>query len=64
MDYFGIWQWVGIALAAWVLWDLFSGSVYLHRKVYRAQEPSLYWMAVLLWAAVAASCFFGGYYLA
>ena len=59
MEQFGIWQWIGLALGAWVLWDLFSGSVYLHRRVARAAEPSLYWGGMALWTTVAATCFIG-----
>ncbi len=49
---------IGILLLLWVIWDLFSGSVWLHREFYRAQEPVAYWSTLLLWLTVAASCFF------
>lgn len=49
---------IGILLLLWVLWDLFSGSVWLHREFKRAEEPFAYWSTLLLWLAVAVSCFF------
>ena len=56
-----VWQWVGGALAAWVLWDLMTGKVYLHRGVVRSGEPLLYWAAMYVWAALAASCLYSPY---
>ncbi|MCL6414360.1 hypothetical protein MIB92_01735 [Aestuariirhabdus sp. Z084] len=49
---------LGVILLLWVTYDLFSGSAWLHRKFYRAQEPLAYWSTMLLWLLVAASCFF------
>ncbi|GGK72405.1 hypothetical protein [Amphritea balenae] len=49
---------LGIALLLWVAYDLFSGSVWLHREFKRAQEPGAYWGTMLLWLLVAISCFF------
>lgn len=62
-EYFGFWQYVGLALAAWILFDLFAGFAYLHRKVKRSEEPGLYWFAMLLWTSVAAATFFWGDYI-
>lgn len=63
LQYFGVWQYVGIGLALWVLFDLFNGSLYLHRSIVRKEEPGLYWFGMLLWSAVAAWCFIGMDYL-
>lgn len=49
--------WLGIALVIWLAYDLINGSVYLHREIDRNSEPSLYWFSIVLWGAVAASCF-------
>lgn len=49
--------WVGIGLVIWLLYDLFTGAVYLHREIERDSEPGLYWFSIVLWGAVAASCF-------
>ncbi|EAR62633.1 hypothetical protein MED92_05928 [Oceanospirillum sp. MED92] len=49
---------LGIALLLWVAYDLYAGSVWLHREFYRAQEPTAYWLLILLWTAVAVSCFY------
>lgn len=49
---------LGIFLMLWVVFDLFSGSVWLHRKYQRALEPIRYWLTILLWLLVALSCFY------
>lgn len=49
---------LGIALLLWVLWDLFNGSNWLHREFKRSEEPFAYWCTMLIWLAVAVSCFF------
>ncbi|WP_165840153.1 hypothetical protein [Motiliproteus coralliicola] len=49
---------LGITLLLWVLWDLFSGSVWLHREYRRTHEPFGYWLTMLLWTLVAVSCFY------
>lgn len=49
---------LGVALLAWVAWDLFAGSVWLHREYLRASEPITYWLLMLVWALVAVSCFY------
>ncbi len=53
------WTYVlGIALLAWVAYDLFAGATWLHRPFYRADEPLVYWSVLLLWTLVAVSCFY------
>lgn len=49
---------LGIILLIWVIYDLFSGQVWLHRVFYRSQEPFAYWSTLLLWLIVALSCFY------
>ncbi|MBO6509384.1 MAG: hypothetical protein JJ866_18085 [Roseibium sp.] len=49
---------LGFLLLAWVLYDLMTGKVWLHRAFERGNEPVQYWLTVLLWSAVAISCFF------
>lgn len=50
-------QILGVALVGWVLWDLFTGRVWLHRAYDRSAEPFGYWAGMGLWSLVAASCF-------
>lgn len=49
--------WIGIALVFWLIYDLISGAVYLHRHIERESEFGLYWFGMLVWGALAASCF-------
>jgi hypothetical protein len=49
--------WLGVGLILWLLYDLVTGSAYLHREINSDTESSAYWLTMLLWAAVAASCF-------
>ncbi len=53
-----IWTYVGIALLAWVAWDLYAGYTLVWNLVYRDQEPVLYWTFVTIWFALGVSCFF------
>ncbi len=59
LSYLSFWQWIGILLSLWVLWDLFTGHVYSYRSIYRSEEPGYYWIMMLIWAAIAAWCLFG-----
>lgn len=56
MDTF--WKIVGIGLLGWVAWDLYYGYTFVHGIVYREEDPTLYWIAVSIWAALGVSCFF------
>ena len=49
---------VGIALLAWVAWDLITGRVWLHREFERSHEPGEYWALMALWLALALSFFY------
>ncbi len=51
---------VGGFLLLWVLADLLSGKVYLHRAFFRSEEPLGYWSILACWLLVALSCFFVG----
>lgn len=57
MDNF--WSYVGIALIAWVGWDLYAGYTLLHKTVYLAEQPGLYWAGIVTWSLLALSCFTG-----
>lgn len=48
---------IGFGLLIWVIVDLFTGKVYLHRAYRRAEEPTGYWLGCTLWLFVALSCF-------
>ena len=54
-----IWSYVGVALLAWVGWDLFAGYTFLHETIYRSDQPSFYWVGVGTWSLLALSCFTG-----
>lgn len=49
---------LGFFLLLWVAYDLFSGKVWLHREFERSSEPFSYWGTLLVWLAVAISCFY------
>ena len=48
---------IGFLLVAWVLYDLVTGKVYLWNQYSRAEQPTAYWLTMLLWAAIATTCF-------
>lgn len=48
---------VGSFLLLWFLYDLFNGSVYLHRSFDRRSEPVIYWLLMTVWLTIAMSCF-------
>lgn len=54
---FPVSYWLGLGLVLWLLYDLVTGSAYLHREFQSDIEPMGYWLTMLLWSAVAASCF-------
>lgn len=60
---FGLWQYVGLVLALWVLYDLLRGHVYFPGKVSRAENPGTYWIGVIVYAVLAAFCFLGADYI-
>jgi len=49
---FSLWQIVGGFLILWVIYDLFSGQTYLHRKIIRRHEAALYWTVLAVWLAI------------
>lgn len=53
-----IWTYVGIALFAWVGWDLYAGYTMTWEMVYRHEDPVTYWIALAVWTGLAVSCFF------
>lgn len=56
MTYF--WYFIGVLLSAWVAWDLYHGYTLIWSDfVYRDQTPSAYWTGIVVWAALAISCF-------
>ena len=49
--------WLGFALTLWLLIDLVRGQAYIWQPYYRDSQPGMYWLTMLIWAIVAASCF-------
>lgn len=52
------WRIIGVLLIGWVIWDLYHGYTFVKSIVYRDEEPTLYWIAVSVWAVLGISCFF------
>jgi len=50
------WLIIGILLLIWVVYDLISGTVWSYRKIYRREEPGLYWLFTAIWFVLALSC--------
>ncbi|MEM7009031.1 MAG: hypothetical protein AAF462_07860 [Thermodesulfobacteriota bacterium] len=48
-----IWLIVGIALLVWDIYEIITGSTWIHRKVARAKEPALFWVLVTIWGILA-----------
>ena len=48
-----VWLVVGIALLAWDIYEIYTGSTWIHRKVTRAKEPALYWVLIAIWTVLA-----------
>jgi len=57
VEYFPLSYLLGSALFIWLFFDLIRGEVYLLQPYQRAHEPTMYWFGILLWGAVALSCF-------
>lgn len=51
-----IWLIIGIVLLIWAVYDLFSGTVWSYRKIYRSEEPEAYWITLIVWFVLAFSC--------
>lgn len=49
---------LGILLLIWVIYDLMTGTVWLHRAYRRTEELAGYWAGMGLWFVVAVSCFY------
>ena len=55
-----IWLLVGIALIAWAVYEIYTGTTWLHRKVARKQEPLFYWILIVIWIILAAWAVYAG----
>ncbi|KZN43578.1 hypothetical protein [Pseudoalteromonas luteoviolacea] len=49
--------WLGFALVLWLLFDLVRGVAHLWHPYERQSQPGMYWLTMIVWALVAASCF-------
>jgi hypothetical protein len=49
--------WLGFALLLWLLFDLVRGETYIWQSYKRDTEVGMYWVTIVIWAIVAASCF-------
>ena len=50
------WKIVGVALLAWVAYDLYAGYTLAWDVIYRDRDPALYWIVVGVWFALAVYC--------
>ncbi|WKD51149.1 hypothetical protein [Microbulbifer spongiae] len=48
-----IWQFIGVGLLIWVVFDLFAGHTWLRRKYVRSKEPLGYWIILMMWLLFA-----------
>ncbi len=53
-----IWTYIGLALLAWVGWDLYRGYTLIWDVIYRDTDPTTYWIVIAVWTSLAMSCFF------
>lgn len=51
-----LWILIGGALALWAAWDIWAGYTYLHRPIFRSDEPLAYWAIIGVWVSLAAWC--------
>ncbi len=57
-----MWFIISILLIIWVVYDLFKGEVWVFSKISRIEEPVKYWLAMILWSAVACTSLYLSYY--
>jgi hypothetical protein len=48
-----IWLLVGSALLIWDIYEIITGTTWIHRKVSCADEPQLYWILIAVWTILA-----------
>lgn len=54
--------WLGFALILWLLYDLITGVAYIWQPYRRKEQPDMYWLTMVIWGLVAASCFIWPYW--
>ncbi len=54
---FDFWKLVGVALLAWVGYDLYAGLTLAWDVIYRDEDPIAYWGVLSVWLVLAISCF-------
>ncbi len=52
-----LFRFAGVALIAWVAFDIYAGHTWLPRKIQRAEEPALFWSVILFWTCLAVVLF-------
>jgi hypothetical protein len=58
--FYNIWTYVGIALLAWVGYDLYAGYTFTWEIVNKEESPLTYWSVISVWTILSVSCFFSG----
>lgn len=54
--------WLGFALNIWLLYDLVREVAYIWQPYRRNEQPGMYWVTMMVWAVIAASCFMFPYW--
>jgi len=55
------WTFFGIGFLLWLLIELLTGRVWLHREIKNESESTYYWVIILFWAMLGVSCFIRAY---
>lgn len=53
------WLIIGIILILWAVFDLFTGTVWLHKEIKRDEEAIFYWLVWIIWAGIAVTVTLG-----
>lgn len=51
------WTIIGVLILLWVGYDVYTGTVWVHRELSRASEPILYWFWITVYSFLGLSCF-------
>jgi hypothetical protein len=54
-----LWFIIGSGLMLWAIWDLVSGTTFLHRRYTRRFEPKMFWLTWSAWAVIAVAVTYG-----
>ena len=55
-----IWFIIGIVTIAWAVYEIYTGTTWLHRKIVRKQEPQFYWILIIIWIVLGLWAIYAG----